>query len=148
MINFYNISKSQLLRLIFTIFLVINCQSSYAQAKVELSVSKMLFINSNTCQVFINGANWGDRQISFIVNFRINAKNGDLMNTASRLFELRKGAIVDGHIYVDNERCESIGSLSIQNVNLCTVDGSVIGNPDLCRKVISTIKGVIPINNK
>lgn len=122
-------------------------QNSHAQAKVELSVPKMEFINGNTCEIYIKGFNSGDRQITMGIDFRINAKNGDLMRTSARVFELRKGKEVVTSIYANNEKCGDVGSLSIQSVAVCTVEGDVIRNNDLCLKVISTKKGLIPIKN-
>ena len=136
--------KSSILHRFF-LFLAMLCGSANAQAKVDFSVVKMNFINGDTCEIFISGVNSGDRQISLGIDFRINAKNGDLIKTSARVFELRKGKELIQSVYADNEKCGDIGSLVIQNILTCTVEGDVIRNNDLCLKVISTKKGVIPI---
>jgi hypothetical protein len=145
--KFRNSSKSNFIPFIFVALFAINCQNSYAQAKVELSVQKMSFINGDTCQIFIKGTNVGDRQITMGIDFRINAKNGDFIKSSTRVFELRKGKELVSSIYADNEKCEDIGSLSIQDASPCTVEGSIIGNSQLCLKVIYPQKGLIPIKN-
>lgn len=140
-------SQCNLLHSVFLAMLAIAPQNSYAQAKVELSVQKMNFINGNTCEIFIKGVNVGDRQITMGIDFRINAKNGDFIKNSTRVFELRKGKELISSIYANNEKCEDIGSLSIQDASPCTVEGSVIGNSQLCLKVIYPQKGLIPIKN-
>jgi hypothetical protein len=130
---------------ILFLLLAMLCGSANAQAKVDFSVVKMNFINGDTCQIFISGVNSGDRQISLGIDFRINAKNGDLIKTSARVFELRKGKELIQSVYADNEKCGDVGSLVIQNILTCTVEGDVVRNNDLCLKVISFKKGVIPI---
>jgi|688.fasta_scaffold751071_1 hypothetical protein len=119
----------------------------FAQAKVELSVIKMDFINNNTCEVFIKGINVGDRQISMAIDFKVNAKNGDFITKEARVIELRKGKEVVTSIYVKNEKCQVVGGLAVDKIITCSVDGDYIGKTDMCHKVISVKKGIVPITN-
>lgn len=135
------------LNFILALFFGFGSLSSFAQAKVELSVVKMDFINNSTCEVFIKGVNVGDRQISMSIDFRVSAKNGDFITTSARNIELRKGKELIESIYVKNEKCQSVGSLAVQKIITCSVDGDYIRNTDLCHKVISVKKGIVPIAN-
>lgn len=136
------IKKIAILSLVIT---SLYAPSAHAQAKVELKVPKLEFINGNTCQIFIEAINAGDRQITMAIDFRINAKNGDLITTSARVFELRKGKSVVSSVYAKDEKCTDIGSLAVQNIVTCSVEGSVIGNTAICEKVIFPQSGKIPI---
>lgn len=126
-------------------FFSIASVSVFAQAKVEFSVIKMNYINNSTCEINVEGKNLGDRQITLAIYFRVNAKNGDFISKKSGIFELRKGKASVSRMFVRNEKCTDIGSLSIEDVNVCKVEGDVIVNSYLCLKVMQTKRGIIPI---
>ena len=135
----------KILNILFLSNLIIFTGSVFAQAKVELGVPKMTYINGDTCEIFIEANNLGDRQITLAIDFRINAKNGDFIKKSTRVFELRKGKILVNSVFADNEKCTDIGSLSIQDIDICTVEGEVIRNANLCMRFIQTKRGLIPI---